>query len=101
MAAAFPSAIPATVAPVAATPAAELGAVNRAAFAILEQALLPVWPTGVDPECLVLPLVRVDAKRAVAHAEDAVLAGKLLQAVGDVHLSAGGAVLSAEDDVLS
>src|SRR5580700_8399630 len=98
IAAAFPSPIPAAVAPVAATPAAELGAVDRAAFAILEHSVLPIWPTGIDAKRLLMPLVWVHAERAIAHPEGTVLTSKLLQTVGDVHVMAGSSVLSAQDD---
>src|SRR6185437_2247086 len=99
--AAFPSAIPAALAPVAAAPAAELGAVHCAAFAKLEHAILPVRPARIDAEGLVLSFVGIHAKGAVAHAEGSVLASQLFQTVGHVHVVPGSAILRAQDDVLA
>ena len=46
----FPTTIPAWVTPIAPTPAAELGAVDGAAFAILEHAFLSVGIAGTCSE---------------------------------------------------
>ena len=94
-AATFPSTIPGTIAPFTPVPAPELCAIDCAAFAIFEHPLLQIRPTGVDAERLLLPWIRIYAKRAVAHTESAVQTRQLLQTVGDVHMSASGAVLSA------
>src|SRR5512135_267987 len=98
---AVPAPAPGFVAPVAAAPAAELGTVDRAVFTILKHALLPVRPAGVDAERLHLSRIRIGAESAIAHAEDAVLAGQFFQPVGDVHVSTRRAVLRAQDDVLT
>ena len=97
----FPTATPGFVAPVAAAPAAELGAVDRAAFTILKHAFLPVRPAGIDAERLHLSRIGIGAEGAVAHAEGAILAGNFFQTVGDIDVSAGSAVLRAQDDVLT
>ena len=48
-----------------------------------------------------LPSIRVDAESAVSHAEGAILAGKFLQTIAHVHVSARRAVLGAQDDALT
>src|SRR5438445_7872131 len=97
----FPPVTPVRSSPVSSAPAAEMQAVDKASFAILEHALLPFWSAGIDAECLRLPWVGVHAKRAVAHPECAIATGQLLQSVGDVHVAAGGSVLRVLDYVLA
>src|SRR4029077_18896780 len=100
-AAAFPVAAPAAVAPVAATPTAELRAINRTTFAIFEHTFLPIRPPRINAQRLVLPCIRIHTKRTVTHSEIAVLPGKFLQPVGDIHMPARGSVVSTQNDVLS
>src|SRR5713226_5839045 len=64
-------------------------------------AFLPIRPAGIDAENLDLSRGGVHPKRAVPHAKEAILAGKFLQTVGDVHVAAAGAVLRAQDGVLA
>src|SRR5437660_8110813 len=97
----FPTAVPAFVAPLAPPPAAELGAVDGAAFAKFKHALPTVWTAGIDAQGLNVPRVGVHAKCAVPHTKEAILAGQFPQAVRDVHVPPPRAVLSAQDHVLT
>jgi len=55
----------------------------------------PIQPAGINAQRLHLPSIRVDAESAVSHAEGAILAGKFLQTIAHVHVSARRAVLGA------
>src|SRR5207245_5499246 len=64
-------------------------------------AFASVRPAGIDAQRLHLSWIRIDAESAVAHTERAILPGKFLQTIADVHVSARRAVLGAQDDVLT
>src|SRR6266481_5954563 len=93
--------VPSAVAPVAATPTAELRAIHRTALAVLKQAGLSVRPARVDAQRLDLPRVGIDPEGAVAHAERAIRTRQLAQAIGHVDVVPPGPILGVQELVLA
>ncbi|MNV47313.1 hypothetical protein D3C71_1391780 [compost metagenome] len=85
------------LAPVATTPADELGSVYRRVLAVLKCARRAVGSTGVDAQCLGTATVGVGAKHLVAHPEGLVAAGQLLEPVRHVHTALRRAVACTQD----
>jgi len=97
----FPPAMPRLVAPLTGAPATKLAAVNDAVFPIFKQTLLASRVTRVNAQCLYMSRVRIYAKGAVAHPDRTVLTCEFLQFLSYVYVMFGGAVLRADDQVLS
>jgi len=96
-----PAALPALVAPVAAPPATELGAVEHAALGELKHALLAVVPARENAQHLYAPVIRIRSHRVTVNPKRPVGASQFPQAVGDVHMIAFGAELRVENDILT
>ena len=97
---AVPSAAPAVVvvAPFAGAPAAELRSVNHTVFGILKHAFVSFGTACINTQHFVLAVVWIDAKGMVVHLKGLVLPRQFLQLVGDVDMTALGAVLRTENE---
>lgn len=98
-AAAGPATFP-SVAPIAPTPARELGSIDDAAFGVFEHFFVSTGTAGPDAQGLDYASRRVDAEGAVAHAKERVAASQFPQALSDVDVPAGDAIPCAENLVL-
>src|ERR1035441_8428147 len=93
----LPSPAPATVAPIATAPAPEHPSVHHAAIQILEHALPPIRTTRINPQRLLMSLIRVHAERAEVQPERQVMTRQFLQPVRDIHVGALAAITARSE----
>src|ERR1035441_5442249 len=97
----LPSPAPATVAPIATAPAPKHPSVHHAAIQILEHPLPPIRTTRINPQRLLMSLIRVHAERAEVQPERQVMTRQFLQPVRDIHVAALAAILRVQNQELA